>query len=86
MNILGELMLTEYIDDALALAGVDLHNRTKLFVEKSRDVISAERGKIDVQAATAGKRHFTQGGKNTAVGAVMISEQQFFVIELEQHL
>ena len=59
----------------LTVCGADLNHRPQLFVEQRGQMVVAQRGDIRFHAAVAGKGHFRQRDKQTAVGAVVVGQQ-----------
>jgi hypothetical protein len=71
----------KHLSDPLAPASGNLNQRTGFFAEQRRQHILTELIQLHRQPAVAGESHLTQRRQQTAVGAVMIGQQQTVAVQ-----
>jgi hypothetical protein len=72
----------KHLFHARQVGASDLHDRAKLLVEQVRDTVVEILGDIDREADSRGNRHLEQRHEQSAVGAIVVREEQARLAQL----
>ena len=68
--------------DSITVAAVDLDHTTQFLGKQGRHRLITERVQLDGKTTMAGKRHFSQCDKQSAIGSIVIGQQQTLAVQL----
>ena len=66
--------ITKALGNGICAIGSHLNHRTQLFIKQRRDRVITESLHIDRNTHMTGKGHLRQGRQQTAIRAIMVSE------------